>query len=147
MTTMKTPNTSLPNFAVCVILPKADGTLLAVSRRNDDTRWGVPGGKVDPGETHVAAAVRECGEEVGLTLEPSLLLPVYTGFCPGPGPRDSFWVTTYLYLGDVEQLGIGTPEPGLTIRWAPSQDLSDPKHSPFADYNRRALEAVALLQS
>lgn len=39
---------------------------LSISRRNDATRWGLPGGKVDPYEANVEAICREVEEETGV---------------------------------------------------------------------------------
>ncbi|MGN6455153.1 MAG: NUDIX domain-containing protein, partial [Achromobacter mucicolens] len=45
-----------------------DGHVLLVRRANppDQDRWAFPGGKIDAGETPLAAALREAHEEVGL---------------------------------------------------------------------------------
>ena len=56
-------------FVVSVTLRNTAGDLLLVRKRGTD-RFMLPGGKVEPGETHVAAAVREVAEEVGLDLSP-----------------------------------------------------------------------------
>jgi 8-oxo-dGTP diphosphatase len=37
--------------------------------------WEFPGGKIEPGETPESAAVRECCEETGLTVEPLFRYP------------------------------------------------------------------------
>lgn len=39
--------------------------------------WEFPGGKIQPGETPEAAAVRECLEETGLPVEPLFRYPEY----------------------------------------------------------------------
>ncbi|MDT0201397.1 NUDIX domain-containing protein [Nocardioides sp. AE5] len=41
----------------------------------DPECWGCPGGHVEPGETPLAAAVREFAEETGVRLEPGDLHP------------------------------------------------------------------------
>lgn len=53
--------------AVCVLLEK-DGKFLSVSRKNDPTDFGLPGGKLDFGETLIQCAVREVKEETGYDL-------------------------------------------------------------------------------
>jgi 8-oxo-dGTP diphosphatase len=37
--------------------------------------WEFPGGKIEPGETPEAAAIRECLEETGLTVQPIFRYP------------------------------------------------------------------------
>ncbi len=56
--------------------------VLAVTRRGDQVllaqrskgayigRWGFPGGHIERGETVIEAAMRELGEETGITAEP-----------------------------------------------------------------------------
>lgn len=51
-----------------VILIK-DGKILAVERKEDRTKFGIPGGKREPGETPEEGAVREVLEETGLVVK------------------------------------------------------------------------------
>ncbi len=55
-------------FSVCVIVFNEDGKVLGVTRKDDHNDWGLPGGKVDPGETPTSAIHREVFEETGLSL-------------------------------------------------------------------------------
>ncbi|MDT0276803.1 (deoxy)nucleoside triphosphate pyrophosphohydrolase [Blastococcus goldschmidtiae] len=50
-----------------------DGDRVLVAQRSGgpyDGCWEFPGGKVDPGESDLAALVRECTEELGVVVEP-----------------------------------------------------------------------------
>ncbi|GIJ26083.1 DNA mismatch repair protein MutT [Micromonospora qiuiae] len=49
-----------------------DGRVLACARSAPPEvagRWEFPGGKVEPGESEIAALVRECAEELGVRVE------------------------------------------------------------------------------
>lgn len=56
-----------PIEVVAVVMTDPDGRLLTV-RKGGTSRFMLPGGKLEPGESARAAAVREVREEVGLAL-------------------------------------------------------------------------------
>ncbi|MCF6745158.1 (deoxy)nucleoside triphosphate pyrophosphohydrolase [Blastococcus sp. KM273128] len=54
-----------------------EGERVLVAQRSGgpfDGCWEFPGGKVDPGETDLIALVRECAEELGVTVVPASFL-------------------------------------------------------------------------
>src|SRR5512135_1153543 len=61
----KPPEVILPS--VCAVALDASGRLL-LHRRSDNGLWGLPGGKVDPGESVSAAVAREVLEETGFRV-------------------------------------------------------------------------------
>jgi acetyl-CoA carboxylase carboxyl transferase subunit beta len=55
--------------AACVLVFSEDGSqILAVSRKDDLNAFGIPGGKVDPDESFLDAAIRETLEETGFEV-------------------------------------------------------------------------------
>lgn len=111
---------------------------LVVSRRDDFLHWGLPGGKVDPGETLLQAIVRETREETSFIMDEADLTPIYEGVCEG----EVFYnVTTFLYTGTNVPKHL-TPEPGLMLGHSKVEDLCDKEISPFADYNCRVFAAL-----
>jgi ADP-ribose pyrophosphatase YjhB (NUDIX family) len=61
---------------VAAVILTADGVLL--QRRDDNGKWGLPGGAVEPGESVRAAVIREVQEETGLEVEPIRIVGVYS---------------------------------------------------------------------
>jgi len=116
--------------AACCLVLSDDGQVLAVSRKDDPTAFGLPGGKVDPGEDSITAAARELQEETGLTA--TRLHPVFTR-----SEHDGYTTTTFA----TEVTGqINTPESGV-VRWVDPEVLFA---GPFGEYNRRLWRKLGL---
>lgn len=78
------------------VVVRGPGEAILLEKRRDCGWWGMPGGRVEPGESVVDAAVREVFEETGLTVEVTHLIGVYSD----PDGR----IVTYPDNGDVVQL-------------------------------------------
>ena len=65
---------------IAIAVVERDGCFL-VGRRPEGAAlaglWEFPGGKIEPGETAEAAAVRECWEEAGVHVEPLFRYPTH----------------------------------------------------------------------
>lgn len=80
---------------VGVVIRNQHGQIL-LEKRRDCGMWGLPGGKIEAGESIKQAAIREVKEETGLTVQITRLLGVYSE------PKDR--IVTYLNNGDVRHL-------------------------------------------
>lgn len=94
-----------PKVAACVLVD-VDREVLLVRRATTPHRgkWVLPAGFVDAGEDPVAAGVRECREETGLTVRITALLDVHYANSH-PGGAD----IVIVYKGVVEG---GSPKAG-----------------------------------
>ena len=114
--------TSAPASGVVVFDPER-GILLLWRHRFISNTWGweVPAGKVDPGETPEAAALREVEEETGWKVD---ILAHLCSYAPVNGVGDHRFE---LYLGTgVSYVGEPTdPSEAERIEWVPVAKLRD----------------------
>lgn len=118
---------------VCVVLADVNYKFLVVSRA-DGSGVGLPGGKVEDGESLQQAARRELWEETGLYVDEKSLLSIYEGFCTDNRPsNEQFYVTTFLasHWSGVSEV----KEAGIVPVWSSFKDLLN--NSPFHEYNRQ----------
>lgn len=118
-------------LAVCAVIYNDEGKVLGISRRNRPDDMGLPGGKVDPGETPGQAVVREVFEETGVHV--FSLREVFKRVCEGEDTYDAVCYEA-LYKGEPRAM-----EEGFVVKWLTWAELLDEKNT-FASYNRKLYE-------
>lgn len=128
-------------LAVVLCGRDAAGRVLAISRKDDHTAFGLPGGKVDPEdgptdpehimETLRRAIIREVREEIGVELDPDDL------WCDFQLP-DPYGYWNFCFGVSGEALAAATTQPGEgVVAWVDWETL---ERGPFGPFNS-ALQA------
>lgn len=84
-----------------------EGSILICRRRADQPhalKWEFPGGKVEPGETPLAALQRELREELGIESGPASEISRYEYTYPGKNPILLIFLRVTEWQGDIENL-------------------------------------------
>jgi len=130
------PHSMFPDFpdmmeaavklGTCILIFDQLGLIL-MERRSDCGWWGLPGGRVDAGETIMASALREVAEETGLQVE----ITGFLGLFSDPRRR----TVRYPDNGDLRQLvdaallaspiqgNLTTSSESLDLRWFSPDEL------------------------
>jgi 8-oxo-dGTP pyrophosphatase MutT (NUDIX family) len=130
-------------YAACLLLVRKDNLVLAVSRKNDHNDFGLPGGKVDPGESSYQALQREVWEETGIVLKSAMLsIPIFTALCPGPKEdRSKVHVNTcFISAQTVDDKPTQREGEGI-VAWVSRQVLLE---GSFGSYNKQVLDLFGL---
>jgi 8-oxo-dGTP pyrophosphatase MutT (NUDIX family) len=119
-----------------VMLIIKDGLILSVSRKYDQSKYGLAGGKVEPGESPGMAAVRETFEETGIKVADCIW--IYKRVEP-PDRPDGESFNAYAYYA-VDWSGTPVASEEGVVKWLTVKELTE-THGAFPDYNRDTLNA------
>lgn len=119
--------TEIPRAAT-VLLLNQEGKVLAVSRKDKKTDFGLPGGKVDKDETDEEAAIREAKEETGLTV--TNLRLVWKNV-----DSHNYWTSCYLADHEGE---VSSKEEGV-VCWVDRDVLTN---GCFGEFNKKVFEEL-----
>ncbi len=127
---------SLPH-AACVLIEDKEGKVLAVSRKDDSTKFGLPGGKKEDNETDLETALRELKEETGISLLWSELEKIYEGI-----DDSEYWTICYRYVNRYNTnrfyINPGKFETGI-VKFINREQILN---GPFSGYNQKVFDLI-----
>jgi 8-oxo-dGTP pyrophosphatase MutT (NUDIX family) len=110
----------------------------AAKLRRHAGQWALPGGRLDAGETHVEAALREVSEELGLTLGAEDVL----GSLDDYPTRSGFVITPVVLWGPADPRLVPAPDEVLAVYRVGLQALvdSEPRFLTIPESDRPILQ-------
>jgi mutator protein MutT len=117
--------------AVALIFSKDKTKLLGVSRKDQTNLFGLPGGKVDEGESMKEGVIREVKEETGLDVKSAE--PIFLR-------EDGEFVAAVYLVTDYEGV-VSTKESGV-VAWITFEEL---KQGAFSEYNTKLEQHLKFL--
>lgn len=117
--------------AVALIFNEDKTKLLGVSRKDNHKLFGLPGGKVDVGESMSEGVIREVKEETGLSVKSSA--PIFL--------REDGEFVAAVYLVTKYEGEVSTKESGV-VAWITFEDL---KQGAFSEYNTKLEQHLKFL--
>ena len=127
---IKKKDLELKTDAAQVVIINKEGLVCLVSRKEDHDDFGLPGGKVDEGETPEEAAVRECKEETGINITNLRLI-----FAMHRKSRMG-----YTYLADYTgEINFDEKKEPHVVKWA---KMSEATKGSFAYWNKMVSESM-----
>lgn len=128
--------------AIVICPHPTDDRILYCARKSDPSKLGgLPGGKLEPGESFLQAASREFAEETGFTLNPSPAL-IFEGLNKAP----NFYVQVFLGTSEdawsTAKFPFTGPE-GLPVHAAPIHEMLNEEQCVFAPFYREVFQGIA----
>lgn len=123
-----------------------EGRVLLVRRANppDQGRWGYPGGRIEPGERLLDAAVRELEEETGLIGE---AVDIFTAVDVIDRDEAGALRFHYVLVAVLCRWVAGTPRPGddaLEVGWFTPDEIAEAGAAASFAVDRVARQAIRL---
>lgn len=109
-------------FTVATVGFVDDDRGLLTVRKRGTSRFMLPGGKIEPGESALDALVREVAEELGVVLDPATVTPLGTWTAPAANEADSVVVATA--FSAPAPSGARASNEIAELRWIPLAELA-----------------------
>jgi 8-oxo-dGTP diphosphatase len=124
-----------------VMLVVRDGLILAVSRKDDKTKFGLPGGKTSEGELPQQTAIRETLEETGIEVHGGMFIFKREEPAPIEGGEPFYAFAFYAtnWLGEPKSVE------GTEVKWLTVKELTSKETGAFPEYNAKTIEAFKKL--